>query len=69
MMTYEECVRANYFDPESWAIFFVGFCLMLILLKFRWAITGVIVGTLGFGLGAAWMYLGYELNCVELWTG
>ena len=69
MMTFEECVAANYFDPVSWIIFMTSILMMIVLIKLKWTRTGIAICIFGLCLGAIWMYLGYELNCVELWTG
>lgn len=65
-MNYQECLRATYFDLESWAIALVGLIVSFLLLRFGKIFFATICIAVGLLLAASWAYLHYELNCLEL---
>jgi len=66
MMTYEDCVRANYFGPESWAILCIMLLVSAVLAKRNWRKTAAAVSLFGLCFAVFNIYVSYEMNCVEL---
>ncbi len=68
-MTYEECLRGTFLDPESWLIVIVGLALALVLRRLSLPRLAGALAFVSLLCGAAWSYIGYELNCIELFEG
>jgi|TARA_R110002033_G_scaffold55834_1_gene104698 hypothetical protein len=65
-MSFDQCLRASYFDAESWTIALAGMLIAFALWRFGKTVFAMICIGASLLLAAFWAYLYYELNCVEL---